>query len=649
MEPDYLETDELYYELRIRGFPPVVTRHRLATLRDRLTMEHRSEVSGPSGPQNIDPVAEIEICGNKFNELESVFKELVETNSPKIMNSLPSRFIHLLTRLERLNPGNIPSMVNYISDMSKKIRNYLQLIFKAREKEIVLKDHLNKSSFDLLTISSSSRKEKEPVVVVSPPIQPSTAPIPEGACYLPLPSDPKPVSSTIYNSLFREVPIDTTVENLSALLTQIDLGSQLNPTRTTQGAAPEINSLHKTTQNKSRNPNQTNNNYNKNRAGNTPYVPIPNIPRRQHFQPTQNNFVPYNYNPLNYNPPIPNQQFYNYNFDPYQRPPYDYQYQERNANYPQYDNPVYDNQPLGFNNERLYQTRDEDALLQEPPYNRHNRYNILSWKLTFTGEGGISLHDFLIQIPLMARADRISENTLLASAIHLFGGSAREWYIAFQNSFNTWDELTAALREQFLPEDSDYILLKKIESRVQQKNERFVLYLANMLNMFSHLRNEIPEYQKIAIIKRNMLPYLADRLALTTIESLNQLSSLCRKIESIHSSRNITEFEYPAQNISQKPKHRQFNNFELNQTPSFNNVCVSTIRQHPQNGETRCWNCHNEGHDYTNCHLKRLRVFCYKCGEIGQASPTCLKCHPEPKNSNRGTERSGVRLPPRDF
>lgn len=196
---------------------------------------------------------------------------------------------------------------------------------------------------------------------------------------------------------------------------------------------------------------------------------------------------------------------------------------------------------------------------------------------------------------------------------------------------------------------TDYILLKKIESRVQQKNERFVLYLANMLNMFSHLRNEIPEYQKIAIIKRNMLPYLADRLALTTIESLNQLSSLCRKIESIHSSRNITEFEYPAQNISQKPKHRQFNNFELNQTPSFNNVCVSTIRQHPQNGETRCWNCHNEGHDYTNCHLKRLRVFCYKCGEIGQASPTCLKCHPEPKNSNRGTERSGVRLPPRDF
>lgn len=622
MEPHCLSTDELQYELGIRGFAPIITRHRLATLRDRLVMESRNEVPRPIGYQNIDPIAEVELCANKFKELETVFKELVETNSDKILNSLPSRFIHLLTRLERLNPVDAPTIIDFISSITKKIHQYMQLIFKAREGNIVLKDYLNKSSIEFSVRSSSTEKEKE-VVNVPPPVITGTIPKSQGAQCLPLSSDPVPINpeSNFHNS----------IEDISSYLTQLNLESQSDPKPNQQSEPRHIHSLyHKTKPNYSENPQRTNNYYKQNPVGNTPYAPIPNIARYQ-----------------NYNQPTQNQPLRNNNYNPYQRPPFKYGYQEPNLNYPQYENPNYYEQPFLVNNDRVHYPRHEDFEVQGPPQNRNNRYNILSWKLTFTGEGGISLHDFLIQIPLMARADQISENTLLASAIHLFGGSAREWYIAFQHTFHTWGDLITALREQFLPDDSDYILMKKIESRVQQRNERFVLYLSNMLNMFSHLINEIPEIQKIAIIKRNMLPYLADRLALTRVESLNQLSSFCRKIESIHSSRNITDFEYPSQHFPPKQKQRQFNNFELNEIPTFNNI--SAIRQHPQNGETRCWNCKNEGHDYTNCSLKRLRVFCYKCGEVGQASPTCLKCHPEPKNLNRGADRSEVRLLSREY
>lgn len=620
MEPHCLSSDEVQYELGIRGFAPIITRHRLATLRDRLVMESRNEVGRPTGYQNIDPIAEVELCGNKFNELEANFKELVETNSTKILNSLPSRFIHLQTRLERLNPVNA-TIIAFISDINKKIHQYLQLIFKAREGNIV--DYMNKSSIEFSVRSSSTEKEKE-VAEAPPPKVTGTIPKTRGAQCLPLTTSyiPKTINSDSNFSMNKEDNRDKTVEDLSLSFTQCNLESQSDPKQKDLQPERQIHSLHhKTKQNYSENPKRTNNYYKPNPVNNTSYVPIPNIPREQNFQPAHNPYTPY-HNPMDYNHPIQNQPFRNDNYNHYQRPPFEYGYQEQRANYPhQYENPNYHDQPFGINNERAFYPRNDDFEAQGPPQNRNNRYNILSWKLTFTGEGGISIHDFLIQIPLMARADQISDNTLLASAIHLFGGSAREWYIAFQHTFYTWGDLVTALREQFLPEDSDYILMKKIESRVQQRNERFVLYLSNMLNMFSHLENMIPEFQKIAIIKRNMLPYLADRLALTRVESLNQLSSFCRRIESIHSSRNITDFEYPSQNFTPKPKQRQFNNFELNEIPNFHNI--SAIRQHPQNGETRCWNCKNEGHDYTNCNLKRLRVFCYKCGEVGQASPTC--------------------------
>lgn len=663
MDPECLTDEELGYELRIRGLPPIITRHRKVTLRDRLVMESRNEIEGPRGSNIGDPKVELEACADKMEELERDFLQLIEVGSSKILNSLPSRLIHLSTRLDRINTGSNSAMLGLVTQMSKKIRHRLDLLFRAREGTIDLKDHCNKTSCDLSTLSSSTQKDKEQNLVLpvtqAATLYTGTIPKSSGAHALPLPTDQVDKNNTRPTG----DPTISPVDNISDLLNQFNFHSESAPKPSDQRtSAPQIQvaSLNRDTQNKSKpqntstHPIRQNINYNQNQDRNVPYVQ--NLPRNQNYQ-TQNTFVPY-YNPVNYNPPVYNQPFcnYNYNQNQNQRPnQYDLGYQERNLNFerPQYNHPNYGN-PYAFNNERQYQPRVDDYEAQEQ-LQRNNRSNILGWKLTFTGEGGISLHDFLIQIPLMARADRISENTLLASAIHLFGGSAREWYIAFQNSFNTWAELVAALREQFLPEDSDYILLKQIESRNQQRNERFVLYLANMLNMFSHLRNEIPEAQKISIIKRNMLPYLADRLALTTIESLNHLSALCRKVESIHSSRNIGNFEYPTQNVTQKPKPRQFNNYELNEMPNLNNLAAvnnnqnNNGRQHPQNGDPRCWNCHNEGHDYTNCHLKRLRVFCYKCGELGQASPTCLRCHPNPKNSDRGAERPEVHLLSREY
>lgn len=647
MEPDFLSFDEVAYELRIRSFPPVVTRHRLSNLRDRLIMESRNEVPKPQVSRSLDPKHEFDTCVSKLEELENNFRQLVETDSHKILNSLPSRFIHLLTRLERMDVVTYPSMKEGISKIDKRIRYHLDLLFKAREGTINLKEHLKFKSVGFTTTGNPPANKD---LNVSVPLQKQTGAIPKSprprTHSLPITSDQNSVATPNNTQGSIQDCENISADDFSGLLGQINLNSDNNLTQENSHQAPQNSSLYQpnTNENMTTNPIQQPIGFNTNQAGFTPY--IPNLPRNQNFRTAQNPYVPY-YAP-NYYPQLQNQDLYNFNYNQLQGPPqggYAQQRGNNNQGLPQYVNPIYGN-PYGVDAGRANPNQLDNFDFPEPPHYK-NRYNILSWKLTFTGEGGISLHDFLIQIPLMARADRISENTLLASAIHLFGGAAREWYIAFQHSFVTWADLVTALREQFLPDDADYMLMKKIESRMQQRNERFVLYLSNILNMFSHLRNEISEIQKIAIVKRNMLPYLADRLALTNIQSLNQLSLLCRKIESIHSSRNIHDFEYPTQTVATKPRQNKFNNFELNENPNFDISVISNrpeARPHPQNEETRCWNCHNNGHDYTNCHLKRLRVFCFKCGEVGQASPSCLKCHPDSKNSERGAERQGVRL-----
>lgn len=44
----------------------------------------------------------------------------------------------------------------------------------------------------------------------------------------------------------------------------------------------------------------------------------------------------------------------------------------------------------------------------------------------------------------------------------------------------------------------------------------------------------VPELQKLDTIMRNMLPHIAEKLVLTEIISMDQLSTLCRRIENFH-------------------------------------------------------------------------------------------------------------------
>lgn len=288
---------------------------------------------------------------------------------------------------------------------------------------------------------------------------------------------------------------------------------------------------------------------------------------------------------------------------------------------------------------------------------RNYRNPIIHWNLVFTGDNrGFNVNNFLTQLGHMARADRVTGPDLLASAIHLFSGPARNWYMAFADSFGTWGDLTDALRRQFIPHDGDYHILKEIENRCQGRDEPFILYLSSMINLFNNLQEPFSEAKKVQVVMRNMSSYLSDRLALFDIVNTDQLSQYCKRIEdSKHKPKELYKVPnvYEPSNLP-KPVVSQFNNrrqvyeiepadqayfnAEFNALDNPNNnqrVRTASPQRHvafkdiPEEEEEFCWNCRKRGHLFMNCNLAKMRVFCYQCGELGQFANSCIHCHPK--------------------
>lgn len=244
------------------------------------------------------------------------------------------------------------------------------------------------------------------------------------------------------------------------------------------------------------------------------------------------------------------------------------------------------------------------------PFYRRHTLPVSKWSLKFTGDSkGLKLSDFLNQVDIMATAEDASHNDLLRSAIHLFDGFAKTWYMANRIKYQTWNGLVAALRTQFLPKDWDYWLLKDIENRVQKNDESFGVFLAVMELMFQELPYEVPDRQKVSIVRRNLLPAYQDRLALFDTDTLARLNLACDRIEQ-----------------SQYSTFRRPQNFDF-QTP----VSASTPAKYeervsiPRMSEFRCFNCQRTGHHFNDC-LEPRRKFCFRCGKPGVVSLHCPDC-----------------------
>lgn len=220
----------------------------------------------------------------------------------------------------------------------------------------------------------------------------------------------------------------------------------------------------------------------------------------------------------------------------------------------------------------------------------------------FSGQG--SLISFLELIESLRTSRGCTKEDLFASAGDLFESHAWTWWHNAQinSKFSSWDELVVGLKQTFLRENYDRSLWDEIRARKQGCKEPVLLFISSMEALFYRLTNVPSEQEMVDTIKINLLPDYIKLLALHDISSIDQLTSLCKKIDdSLQLCKNT---------IPSTSSHSYSSGFS--RTPR-----VNVISSH-----ITCWNCQRTGHHYNSCFAKRS-LFCHSCGKPGVVSQHC--------------------------
>lgn len=589
IEPYDLEIDEINFELGIRSMPPVITRHRMETLKERLFKEMRGEVEAPSQEFSGNVKNTIKICLRKTKELEALLVAAADQpDKPENILVLITRFNHVKFRISLLKSED-EGELGLINIISERVLFYLELLHEVREGKVKLKQVLNPDDFlssdksKGLSLSSLDISLGDGARAVVPVTKPTGA-------------IPKRFDKRTRESRTSSPKMDGG-EDLSTLLEGIDLGENNGSLDGSFGRNKNRDSVSKS------------------EIGGPIYIPPHDRVNKQINIFTDPAVLATN----------PVYQRSQPNTERRQRVPQNERYVPvANRNFPQQ-----------FNNPRPI---PQPYIPQQPIYAVQPRSNyrnpIPNWHLVYSGDGrGLSVNDFLKQVIFMARADRVVEQDLLESAIHLFSGSARSWYMAFEHTFDSWDTLTTSLRQQFISQDGDFGILKDIEQRQQQKDEPFIFYISAMMNMFDQLQIPLPELSQVRYVLRNMSSFLAEKLALVDITNLQQLSRLCKRIEDIRNRDKVKRNSFPeVSNFS----NRRVN--EIEHDDRFKLYPVSIPEKSVSfSKEVKCVNCRRTGHVHQDCDRERMRIFCFKCGELGQTSYSCPTCNPGKGNILRGS------------
>lgn len=303
-----------------------------------------------------------------------------------------------------------------------------------------------------------------------------------------------------------------------------------------------------------------------------------------------------------------------------------------------------------------------DPRLANNPTYFVKKLPVSNWKLRYAGDDqGMQLNEFLWQVHHHVMAEQTTEHELLRSAYHLFTGLAREWYMRNFYNFSSWSEVITGLRQEFQHPDMDYAIRMQIYSRKQQRNESFKAFYSDILKKSRGLGDCMSDEELIATVCRNVRTDFRRSLMLVQINSLRELEMWGNKLDSLTpilwqtAETNTVSYEEAQQDSQSKFKYTEMEN-SFTPTGKGKQLKPQPQKQEnqikPQNYNDRfsierksqeyvdqykppnwdvCFNCRQTGHIAKNCEGRRKR-YCWKCGLEGEQTKSCRYCS---KNVNR--------------
>lgn len=237
----------------------------------------------------------------------------------------------------------------------------------------------------------------------------------------------------------------------------------------------------------------------------------------------------------------------------------------------------------------------------------------------------LSITAFFERVEELCIARNVPMDVLLDSGVDLFSGKAYQFYKDVRLRVQTWDELRDEFKREYLSAYHTDELFDELRKRTQHSSESIGVYLAIMSSYFNRLGCPIPEEAKVSIILKNLHPFYQDRLRDPLPKTLEELRTLCRRMEDRRDA--INSYVEPTSrrgNILE----RDLAFVEVESTQQLERVDVATTSSSSDKGKSIvCFRCKKPGHRAIGCILPKM-IRCFKCDEEGYTTKTCPKCNP---------------------
>lgn len=156
---------------------------------------------------------------------------------------------------------------------------------------------------------------------------------------------------------------------------------------------------------------------------------------------------------------------------------------------------------------------------------------VWKWDLRFSGDEKQSASEFLQNARDYSHSRGVTEAELLRSISDLLTGSARKWFRTNTVPFSNWTDFVQRFLKDFEPIYESDRLLDSIKKRLQRPDESIIQFFVTMEDLFLRLPRPLNEYDRLDIIRNNLLPRYVSALAVHTFHSIRDLKDSCKLIE----------------------------------------------------------------------------------------------------------------------